>query len=393
MNSIVIAAAGSGERFGAGKNKLLADFGGEPLIFYTLSHVMESRLAGEIILVTAPEERGIFEEIACRAGHPGSCPVRWAPGGATRLASAASGLSAVSPDSEVTLIHDGARPGVPGEAFDRLIRFIREGADAALYCMPSVDTMKETDGHGHILCTPDRSKLLRAQTPQGARTDLLKAAFAEAVRQGLAVTDDMSLCEACGMDVRWLPGKESYFKVTVPEDRERWMKEREDEWMPFRIGQGYDIHRFSAERPLVLGGVRIRESGGLLGHSDADVLVHAVMDALLGAAGCEDIGHYFPDTDERFLGARSIALLTEVGRIIAEKGYAVGNIDSTVLAEAPKISPHIGKMKKNIAEALHISEERITIKATTNEKLGAVGRQEGIASLASALLYRRNCHE
>ncbi len=389
MNSIIIAAAGRGERFGAGQNKLLADFGGRPLIFYTLSHVMESRLAGEVILVTAPEERALFASAAEEAGKGRSIPVRYADGGPTRLASVASGLSAVSPESEIVLIHDGARPGVPGEAFDRLIRCIEEGAPAALYCMPAVDTVKETDGDGTILRTLDRSRLVRAQTPQGARTALLKKALAEAERRHLSVTDDMSLCEACGIPVRWLWGKESYFKITMPEDRGRWMEEQRQEEPGIRIGQGYDIHRFAPERPLILGGVRIRETGGLLGHSDADVLIHAVMDALLGAAGCRDIGFYFPDSDDRFLGAASTGLLAEVGRILGEKGYAIGNVDATVLAEAPKIGPHIGEMKKNMAEALHISPERITIKATTNETLGAIGRREGIAALASALLYRR----
>lgn len=389
MNSIIIAAAGRGERFGAGQNKLLADFGGKPLIFYTLSHVMESRLAGEIVLVTAPEERALFAAAAEEAGRESALPVRFADGGATRLASVASGLAAVSPESEITLIHDGARPGVPGEAFDRLIRFIQDEAEAALYCVPAVDTVKETGRDGNIIRTLDRSRLVRAQTPQGARTALLKKALAEAERRHLSVTDDMSLCEACGIPVRWLQGKESYFKITVPEDRERWMEENRQDEPQFRVGQGYDIHRFAQERPLILGGVRIRDKGGLLGHSDADVLIHAVMDALLGAAGCRDIGYYFPDTDDRFLGARSADLLAEAGRIIGEKGYAVGNVDSTILAEAPKIGPHIGEMKKNMAEALHISPERISIKATTNETLGAIGRREGIAALASALLYRR----
>lgn len=389
MNSVIVPAAGRGDRFGAGRNKLLADFGGQPLIFYTIAHIMESRLVDEVILATVPEERAVFREIAERARGGRAITLRFADGGAERLDSVEAGLAEVSPESDIVLIHDGARPGVPGEAFDRLIRCIGEGAEAALYCMPCVDTIKEMDGHGHILRTLDRSCLLRAQTPQGARTPLLRNALRQARRRGLQVTDDMSLCEASGIPVRWLPGKESYFKVTWPEDKERWMEENQTLLPPFRIGQGYDIHRFDPARPLVLGGVRIRETGGLMGHSDADVLVHAVMDALLGAAGCRDIGCYFPDTDPRFLGASSVALLKEVGRIIAGKGYEVGNIDSTILAEAPKISPHIEAMKKNLAEALHISAERITIKATTNETLGAIGRKEGIASLASALLYRR----
>lgn len=162
----------------------------------------------------------------------------------------------------------------------------------------------------------------------------------------------------------------------------------EKEGLPFRIGQGYDIHRYDESRPLMLGGVEIAKTGGLLGHSDADVLLHAIMDALLGAAGLPDIGHYFPDTDPRYKGADSRQLLLAVKRILAEEGWQAGNIDSTVIAEKPRLAAHIAEIKASVAHLLAISESQVGVKATTNEKLGAVGRQEGIAALASVIIYR-----
>ena len=182
----------------------------------------------------------------------------------------------------------------------------------------------------------------------------------------------------------------SFEKITFPEDRER-LENREKEAAPnIRIGQGYDIHRFCETRPLVLGGVLIREKDGLLGHSDADVLVHAVMDALLGAVGLPDIGHWFPDTDIRYAGISSLYLLKRVSEILRKYGFFVGNIDSTILAEEPKMAPYIEEMRQNLADVLHISSARITIKATTNETLGAVGRKEGMAAMAVALVYKND---
>lgn len=387
MNSLIIAAAGCGTRFCAGRNKLLEPAAGRPLIWHTLYHVMQSLFLDEIILVTRPDERVEFARSV--QSVKGRIPVRYADGGTTRMESVVHGMEAISPDSDIVLIHDGARPLVDGEAIDRLIAEIRSGTPAALYCMPSVDTMKETDGRGRVVRTPDRSRLLRAQTPQGARTALFRACLEKAEKEHLVVTDDASVCEACGIPVKCLEGKERYFKVTLPEDRERLRWMLEGDHPPFRIGQGYDIHRFAPDRPLVLGGVRLSETDGLLGHSDADVLIHAVMDALLGAAGCPDIGQYFPDHDDRYLDISSMKLLEKVREIVADRGWCIGNVDSTVIAEAPKLAPHTALMRSNLAGALHISPEQINIKATTNETLGAVGRREGIAALASALLYGR----
>jgi 2-C-methyl-D-erythritol 4-phosphate cytidylyltransferase / 2-C-methyl-D-erythritol 2,4-cyclodiphosphate synthase len=387
MNSLILVAAGEGRRFGAGGNKLLAEVCGMPLIEMTLRHVMQSSFLDEVILVTVPKEREMFSDIVRRVG--GSLSVRFADGGRTRTESVAHGLAMVSDDAEIVLVHDGARPGVAGADFDRLISVIEEGAPAALFAVDCVDTIKETDETGYVVRTLCRSRLKRAQTPQGARALIFRECMARALRENVEVTDDASVLEACGVPVRCVPGQEEFFKVTFPEDAKRMEKTEAEGSPPFRIGQGYDIHCFAADRPLVLGGVKIRETDGLLGHSDADVLIHAVMDALLGAAGLPDIGHWFPDTDARFAGVSSLVLLERVREIIEKAGYKTGNLDVTILAETPKISPYKEKMRENLAKVLQILPDQISVKATTNEKLGAIGRREGIAAMAVALLFRK----
>ncbi len=387
MNSLILVAAGEGRRFGAAGNKLLAEVGGRPLIEMTLHHVMQSSFLDEVILVTTPEERDIFSDIVHRVA--GGIPVHFADGGRTRMESVAKGLGAISEKAEIVLVHDGARPGVTGADFDRLISVISKETPAALFALDCVDTIKETDETGRVTRTPCRERLKRAQTPQGARANIFRDCMARALSEHWDVTDDASLLEKCGVPVLCLPGREEFFKVTFPEDAKRIEKTEAGSSPPFSVGQGYDIHRFAADRPLVLGGVKIRETDGLLGHSDADVLIHAVMDALLGAAGLPDIGHWFPDTDARFAGVSSLALLERVRETIEKAGYSVGNLDVTVLAEAPKLAPHKEKMKENLANALQISPRQISVKATTNETLGAIGRREGIAAMAVALLFQK----
>ncbi len=387
MNSLILVAAGEGRRFGAAGNKLLAEVGGRPLIEMTLHHVMQSSFLDEVILVTTPEERDIFSDIVHRVA--GGIPVHFADGGRTRMESVAKGLGAVSEKAEIVLVHDGARPGVTGADFDRLISVISKETPAALFALDCVDTIKETDETGRVTRTPCRERLKRAQTPQGARANIFRDCMARALSEHWDVTDDASLLEKCGVPVLCLPGREEFFKVTFPEDAKRIEKTEAGSSPPFRVGQGYDIHRFAPDRPLVLGGVKIRETDGLLGHSDADVLIHAVMDALLGAAGLPDIGHWFPDTDARFAGVSSLALLERVRKTIEKAGHSVGNLDVTVLAEAPKLAPHKEKMKENLANALQISPRQISVKATTNETLGAIGRREGIAAMAVALLFQK----
>lgn len=385
MNSLIVAAAGVGARMGAGKNKLLLTCEGEPLIYYTLRNVLSAKTLSELILVTKKEERPFFEALLQKL-EP-HIPVKWALGGATRLDSVKSGLAAVAEESDKVLIHDGARPFVDGETIDTAFNAISQETPAVMVGIPAVDTMKKVEG-SQVVETVDRSQLARAQTPQGGWTVLFRKCMA-ALTSAVGITDDASVFEKAGVPVKILRGSESFFKVTTPADWQRFVHMVDRDGPPFRVGQGYDIHRFAADRPLMLGGVRISDRNGLLGHSDADVLLHAIMDALLGAAGLPDIGHFFPDTDDAFLGADSAKLLAKVGEAVAGKGYAVGNIDSTVIAQKPKLAPYIEEMKDRIAAILSISKSQIGIKAKTNEKLDAVGNEEGIAALADVLLYRK----
>ena len=385
MNSLILVAAGMGSRMGASVNKLLLEHDGRSLISYTLSHVLESRRLEELILVVKDEERTFFEEIL-KTLSP-KIPVKLAPGGKTRLESVRHGLDFLHADSEKVLVHDGARPFVDGGTIDRAFDTLTAETPAVVVAIPCVDTIKEVEGN-EISRTLDRSRLHRAQTPQGALTPLLKRAMASLTSEE-GITDDASVLERAGVPVKVLPGKEDFFKVTTPGDWKRFIDMTEKKELPFRIGQGYDIHRYDESRPLLLGGVRIAETGGLLGHSDADVLLHAIMDALLGAAGLRDIGYYFPDTDERFAGADSQKLLIHVKQLLEEEGYAIGNIDSTVIAEKPKLAPHISAMKESIAAALEISPSQVGVKATTNEKLGTIGRKEGMAAMASVLICKQ----
>lgn len=385
MNSLILVAAGMGSRMGASVNKLLLEHDGRSLISYTLSHVLESRRLEELILVVKDEERTFFEEILAKLSP--QIPVKLAPGGKTRLESVRHGLDFLHADSEKVLVHDGARPFVDGATIDRAFDTLTAETPAVVVAIPCVDTIKEVEGN-EISCTLDRSRLHRAQTPQGALTPLLKRAMASLTSEE-GITDDASVLERAGVPVKVLPGKEDFFKVTTPGDWKRFIDMTEKKELPFRIGQGYDIHRYDESRPLMLGGVRIAEKGGLLGHSDADVLLHAIMDALLGAAGLRDIGYYFPDTDERFAGADSQKLLIHVKQLLEEEGYVIGNIDSTVIAEKPKLAPHISAMKESIAKALEISPSQVGVKATTNEKLGTIGRKEGMAAMASVLICKQ----
>lgn len=385
MNSLILVAAGQGSRMGAPVNKLLLEHQGHPLVAYTLKNVFASQELSELIIVARKEEQTIFRKIVDTLSH--HVPVKFASGGNTRVDSVRNGLSMVAPTSEKVLVHDGARPFVDGNTIDRAFRSISREHPAVAVGLPCVDTIKEVENET-ILSTPDRSRLYRAQTPQGAFSGLLRKAMDD-LPSVEGITDDASILERAGVAVKIVPGNEDFFKVTTPADWRRFVQMIQKKEFPFRIGQGYDIHRYDETRPLMLGGVRIADTGGLLGHSDADVLLHAIMDAMLGAAGLPDIGHYFPDTDERFVGADSKKLLLEVKRIIDEAGYEVGNIDSTVIAEKPKLAPHISAIQHSIAEALEIEDNQVGVKATTNEKLGAVGRKEGMAAMASVMLYKK----
>ena len=259
---------------------------------------------------------------------------------------------------------------------------------AAALAVPVKDTLKRTDEKGYILDTPDRAGLWRVQTPQVFDRAALCAAMEQALSEGWDFTDDCQLMEKAGHPVRLVTGLDTNLKLTTPEDirlAQAIMNiDKEDKGM--RIGHGYDVHKLVEDRLLILGGVTIPYEKGLLGHSDADVLTHAVMDALLGAAALGDIGKLFPDNDPAYAGADSVALLRRVVERVAEEGYRIGNIDATILCQRPKLAPHIPQMREILAAACGVDTTCISVKATTEEGLGFTGSGEGIAAHCVCLL-------
>lgn len=380
---MIIPAAGSGTRLGAPEPKAWTLLGARPLLSYALETFRHHPGVSEIILVVGAAE--MERALALLATGPDHLSEKVVLGGAERQESVWLGLQEVDPDAEMVLIHDAARPFISSTVIDRCVETIRNYG-AAVVSHRLADTVKQVDTDNIIRATIPRETLWGAQTPQGFRTGLIMDAYQQARAEKWIVTDDAALVEKTGHAVRIVEGEVMNFKITTPEDLA--MAERLLTPVP-RIGFGYDVHRLVERRKLILGGVTIPHHLGLLGHSDADVLVHALMDALLGAAALGDIGQHFPDTDERYRGADSLHLLAEVGRIIATAGYAISNVDVTLAAERPKIAPHIAKMRENIATALSINTTKVSIKATTAEGLGFVGGEEGMSAYAVATVIQK----
>ena len=422
----VIVAAGSARRMG-GINKQYAELAGMPVLARSVAAFDNDPFVDEIVIVArSGEEDRCRRDIVEKYGFRRVSAV--VPGGAERQDSVraalgvvfggAAGREAGSCGSEVSdggggrndgrdvglvLVHDGARPLVPRTVIDAVI----DGCAARGAAIPAVsvkDTIKQihlSDNGAVVSFTPERSLLRAVQTPQGFDAALLMRAY-DACAPDTAVTDDASLVEALGAPVYIVDGDEMNIKITTPSDLGRAEQllngsSADDPGIndPVaaaarvpRTGMGYDVHAFAENRKLILGGVNIPHDRGLLGHSDADVLIHAVMDALLGAAALGDIGKHFPDTDLRYKGISSLLLLGHVSELLSSHGWTIVNIDVTVIAQRPKIAPHIPQMKKIMAEVLKISESQINIKGTTTERLGFTGREEGIASQAVASIIR-----
>lgn len=379
-----MVAAGRGERFGEATPKQFLRLGGATLL----------ELAVEALASTP----GVFGVVAVLPADAMEGPRgRWArglrgildvvAGGATRAESVRHGLSAVG-SAPFVLVHDAARPMATSSLAASVLEATRRHG-AAVPAVGVLDTVKEDDGAGFCRQTLDRAVLRLAQTPQGARTDWLTEALDLARRRGIVVTDEAHALELGGRRVALVEGERRNVKITGPEDLEE-----ANAWAEgagggdLRVGTGFDVHRFEASRPLVLGGVRFPDEPGLAGHSDADVVLHAAMDAFLGAAGLDDIGVWFPPEDPAFAGSDSRVLAREVAARVAAAGFEPVNLDLTLLAERPRIRDRRAEMRNAIADAFGTEPERIGLKATTAEGLGAVGRREGIACMAAALVRR-----
>ena len=381
----VLLAAGNSTRMGGGRSKVLEELGGRPALCRSLEVLDRCPLIGEICLVC--REQDLADMLPLTSGL--ATPVRVVPGGAQRQDSVEQGVEALTGPWEYVAIHDGARPLVTEEVLAAVCRdAMAHGAATA--AVPSKDTCKLADGAGFVAATPARDRLWAVQTPQAFSLALYREALGKARAAGQSYTDDCQLIEAAGGSVKLTMGDYRNIKLTTPEDllAARAYLGGEGGKKTVRIGYGYDVHRLVEGRKLILAGVEVPFEKGLLGHSDADVIAHAVADALLGAAALGDIGHLFPDTDPRYDGADSLKLLAEVCRLLREKGFSIGNIDATLLAQRPKIAPHISRMRENLAAACGIAADQVSVKATTEERLGFTGREEGMAASAVCLLER-----
>lgn len=385
----VIVAAGKGERFGD-TAKVLAPVGNRPALAWVLDAMEAASTVRDVVIVYGAHTEAPIRALV-QAG--GWTKVRTLlAGGVERQHSMANGVFAVAEDIEVVLVQDAARPLVTPEIVDACASEAREHR-AAIVAAPVSDTVKRVS-KGVVMETVDRRHLWGAQTPQGLHHDLLVDLCHRALEDHTRFTDEASLAEAFGIPVRIVPGDRLNIKLTHPEDVELvdalLRARRKEPAMPWpRTGIGYDVHRFADGRRMVLGGVDIPFDKGLEGHSDADVLLHAIADAMLGAAALGDIGVHFPPSDERWRGMDSGDIVRHSVTLLAERGWEPVNIDATIIAEAPKVNPHVPAMRERLRMLTGLAEDAISIKATTNEGMGFVGRGEGIAALASATIARK----
>ncbi len=377
----LIVAAGRGLRAGAATPKQYATPGGVSILARTVGVFIGCPEVDLVVVVIGPGDRALYDA-AISSGHPKLTPP--ATGGDTRQRSVLNGLRALAPQApDRVLIHDGVRPFVTAEIIERVLAALKQ-TPGAIAAVPLSDTLKRADVERRVAETVRRSGLWRAQTPQGFRfTDILAAHEAAAAAGRSDLTDDAAVAEWAGLAVTIVDGSEANRKLTTAEDLA--MLQNPDTGLAdVRTGQGFDVHRFAPGDHVWLCGVRIAHTHGLEGHSDADVGLHALTDALLGAIGDGDIGEHFPNTDARWKGAASHVFLADALHRVQARGGRITNVDVTLLCEAPKISPHRDAMRRRIAEVLEIEVSRVAVKATTTEGLGFTGRREGIAALATA---------
>lgn len=381
-NYAVVVAAGRGVRMGAAVNKVLLPLCGEPVIRHAVRAFCEADEIDGVVVVASADETEQMRAALC--GLEKVCAI--VPGGSTRQESVKNGLDALPKEARIALVHDGARPLISRELIARCIRQT-EDCGSAVVCTPVTDTVK-VEKDGCVVRTLDRSQLRTVQTPQCFFAGELKAAYEAAARDGVSVTDDASVMEHAGHSVHLLESSEVNFKLTTPEDLRRAediIGERKFMQRLPRTGFGYDVHKLASGRRLILCGKEIPWEKGLDGHSDADVAVHALMDALLGAACLGDIGRLYPDNDPAFEGADSMKLLADVLRRVKDAGYAVVHADVTIVAQKPKLMPYMDEMRRNLENAMPGAQ--VNVKATTTERLGFEGRGEGISAQAVATIW------
>jgi 2-C-methyl-D-erythritol 4-phosphate cytidylyltransferase/2-C-methyl-D-erythritol 2,4-cyclodiphosphate synthase len=367
----LIVAAGKGERAGGGMPKQFRLLGGKPVLRWAVESLIRHPAvqSARVVIADGQQERAAAALAGLEVGE-------LVTGGAERADSVGAGLAAIGGDA--VLVHDAARPFCPPEVIDRLLAAL-EFFEGAAPVLPVGDTLARSD---QTLGEPvDRSGLARVQTPQAFRLGALQAAYSH--WSGPSPTDETTVVRAAGMKVAAVTGDPALEKLTLPSDFER-----AEQWLAGRLtprtGMGFDVHAFSGHGPIMLGGIEVSHERGLAGHSDADVVLHAITDALFGAAGLGDIGEHFPPSDTRWKGASSSLFLAHAAELLRGNGAIIDHLDCTIVAEAPKVGPYRQAMRERIAQIAGLSVDQVSVKATTTEGLGFTGRREGIAAQAIA---------
>jgi 2-C-methyl-D-erythritol 4-phosphate cytidylyltransferase / 2-C-methyl-D-erythritol 2,4-cyclodiphosphate synthase len=372
----LIVAAGSGSRMGGDVPKQYRSIGGKAVLAHAVDALAGHPRIGAVRVVIGAGQEGLAEQAL--DGRDVGTPFL---GGATRQESVRRGLEALAAEGppDLVLIHDAARPFCPPEVIDRLLKALKTNS-AAVPALPAADTLMRGKGK-QLGETVDRTHLNRVQTPQAFHfAQILEAHHAKAADD---FSDDATLIRAALLGVVRVEGDEALNKLTLPGDftrAERWLEAR----LTPRTGLGFDVHAFAGDGPVMMGGIAVPHERGLAGHSDADVVLHALTDALLGAAGLGDIGEHFPPSDPQWKGASSDIFLAHAADLIRNAGGIIDHVDCTVICEEPKLSPHRSAMRANVARILGLPEVAVSIKATTTERLGFTGRREGIAAQAVA---------
>jgi len=370
---------------GGDRPKAFLSLAGEPLLLHSARAFEASPKVRDLVAVVPKEEVERARAILSPIGKLRAV----VPGGARRQDSVGEGMKQAAAGFDgVVLVHDAARPFAEPALIDAVIE-AAAAHGAALPVLPLVDTIKRVRD-GQVAETLDRAELFGAQTPQGFRFPLLARAYEQAGMDGVTVTDEAMAVERLGAHVAAVPGSARNEKITTPEDlaraEDRARRAAGASATRYRTGTGFDAHRLVAGRKLMLGGVEIPSDRGLEGHSDGDCLIHAVCDAILGAAACGDMGQHFPSSDDRWKGAPSRAFLEQVARLVSGQGLAVENLDATVIAQAPALAPHLPAMRDSLRRTLGLGEGVVSVKAKSTDHLGALGRGEGIAAQAVVLL-------
>ncbi len=379
--AFIIVAAGRGRRFGGPIPKQYAPLLGQPVLRRTLEYLIALPQISTIQTVIHPDDEADFW-----ASAPNSdliaAPVH---GGKERQDSVRAGLEALATSGnrpDIVMIHDAARPFLSPRVYHDLIAALADH-DGAVAALPVVDSLRKADGT-LVGASVERDNLWRVQTPQAFTFDKILAAHK--AQAGKALTDDTAIAQEAGLDVAIVTGEETLFKITGADDLTRAETHMLNTLPDIRTGQGYDVHQFEAGDKVILCGIDIPHTQKLKGHSDADVGLHALTDAILGALGAGDIGDHFPPSDPQWKGAASDQFLRHAAELVASRGGVIANLDLTLICEAPKIGPHRDAMQQKIGQIINLDPSRVSVKATTTEKLGFTGRGEGIAAMATATI-------